>query len=60
MSVLWVHEGYQKNFDRKVKKYAEELQDISDQYDSALKLVGNYGGSSIDNCEIYLKKRKNT
>lgn len=58
MAVLWVHDGYQKAFDRKISSYTEKLEDIQKQYDNAMRLSQGYYDSNISSCNIYLKKRK--
>ncbi len=59
MSVLWVHDGYQKEFGRKISDYTSELSDIQKQYTKAYEYVSAYSGdSSISSSNIYLKKRK--
>ena len=58
MATLWVHEGFEKDLKRKVSSYTDELDNIRKRYDSALDIVGKYGGSAVSSCEIYLKKRR--
>ena len=58
MATLWVHEGFEKDLKRKVSSYTDELDSIRKRYDSALGIVGKYGGSAVSSCEIYLKKRR--
>ena len=58
MATLWVHDGFEAELKRKVNSYTDELQGIRKRYDSALDIVGKYGSSAVNTCEIYLKKRR--
>ena len=58
MSILWVHDGYQKEFDRKINRYSDKLEEIQKKYTYAMTLSSGYHDSDINSCNIYLKKRK--
>lgn len=59
MAVLWVHEGYQKEFSRKINDYTSELSDIKSQYSKAYSQVGSYSGDShVSSCNTFLQKRQ--
>jgi hypothetical protein len=59
MAELWVREGYQKEFGRKIDAYTKELTDIKSQYTKAYSQVNSYSGdSNVSSCNIYLKKRQ--
>lgn len=59
MSMLWVHEGYQKEFSRKVDAYISEVTEVKTQYTKAYSQVSGYAGdSSISTANIYLQKRQ--
>ena len=58
MPVLWIHDGYKKEFERKIDSYTDELESIQSQYNSAMSLISRYSGGDINSCNIYLKKRK--
>lgn len=59
MAVLWVHEGYQKEFSRKINDYTAELSDIKSQYSKAYSQVSSYSSDShISSCNTFLQKRQ--
>ena len=59
MATLWVCEGYEKAFNRKISAYTDKLEDIQAQYTKSMKYVNSYtGDSQVDNTCVYLKKRK--
>lgn len=61
MATLWVREGYQAGFERKISAYTSKLCDISDQYYSAERIVSDYtGDSDVSSCNVYLRKRRNS
>ena len=59
MAVLWVKNGFQKEFERKINSYTSKLSDIDGQYTSASQLISSYtGDSNVSTCNVYLKKRR--
>lgn len=61
MATLWVRDGYQAGFERKISAYTSKLCDISDQYYSAERIVNDYtGDSDVSSCNVYLRKRRNS
>lgn len=59
MAVLWVKNGFQKEFERKINSYTSKLSDIDGQYSSASQLISGYSGdSNVSTCNVYLKKRR--
>lgn len=59
MATLWVCEGYEKAFNRKISAYTSKLEDIQTQYTKSMSYISSYtGDSQVNNTCIYLKKRK--
>ncbi len=59
MATLWVRDGYQAEFERKISSYTSKITDISDQYYKASQIVSDYSGdSNVSSCNVYLKKRR--
>ena len=59
MAVLWVHEGYQKDFSRKINDYTSELSDIKSQYSKAYSQVSAYSEDAhVSSCNTFLQKRQ--
>lgn len=59
MATLWVRDGYQAEFERKINSYTTKITDISDQYYKASRIVSDYSGdSNVNSCNVYLKKRR--
>lgn len=59
MATLWVRDGYQAEFERKISSYTSKITDISDQYYKASQIVSDYSGdSNVGSCNVYLKKRR--
>ena len=59
MATLWVRDGYQAEFERKISSYTSKITDISDQYDKASQIVSDYSGdSNVNSSNVYLKKRR--
>ena len=59
MATLWVRDGYQAEFERKISSYTSKITDISDQYYKASQIVSEYSGdSNVSSCNVYLKKRR--
>ena len=59
MAILWVHEGYQKEFGRKIDDYISELSDIKTQYKTAYDKVSSYSNDyNVNSCNSYLQKRQ--
>lgn len=59
MAILWVHEGYQKEFGRKISAYTSELSDIKSQYTKAFNQVSSYAGDPyVSSSNIYIQKRQ--
>lgn len=46
MATLWVRDGYQAEFERKISSYTSKITDISDQYYKASQIVSDYSGDS--------------
>ena len=42
MATLWVRDGYQAEFERKISSYTSKITDISDQYYKASQIVSDY------------------
>lgn len=59
MAILWVRDGYQAEFERKISSYTSKVTDVSNQYYNASKIVNDYSGdSNVNSCNVYLKKRR--
>lgn len=59
MATLWVRDGYQAEFERKISSYTSKITDISDQYYKASQIVSDYSGdSNVNSSNVYLKKRR--
>ena len=53
MAVLWVKNGFQKEFERKINSYTSKLSDIDGQYTSASQLISSYtGDSNVSTCNV--------
>ncbi len=59
MATLWVKNGYQKEFERKINSYTSKLDEIDGQYSSAGQLISAYAGDgNVNTSNVYLKKRR--
>ena len=59
MATLWVRDGYQAEFERKISSYTSKITDISDQYYKASQIVSDYSGdSNVNSSNVYLKNRR--
>ena len=59
MATLWVRDGYQAEFERKISSYTSKITDINDQYYKASQIVSDYSGdSNVNSSNVYLKKRR--
>ena len=59
MATLWVRDGYQAEFERKISSYTSKITHIIDQYYKASQIVSDYSGdSNVNSSNVYLKKRR--
>lgn len=58
MATLWIAEGYQKNFERKIDSYCSKISEVQNQYKQSQSYLAKYlGDSNVSNCNTFLKKR---
>ena len=59
MTTLWVRDGYQAGFERKISAYTSKITEISNQYYNAERIVSDYSGdSNVNSSNVYLRKRR--
>lgn len=59
MAVLWVRDGFEKELERSIDSYDDELGDVSGRYGTARDGISGYtDDGDVGDCNVYLKKRR--
>ena len=59
MATLWIREGYQAEFERKICSYTDKITEINDQFYKTSKIIEVYSGDpNVNSCNVYLDKRR--